>query len=142
MKIFDKIKSLFSLRNPQHYNDNPDYAYPGNDIWLKIKPTDKDGQGLVAQTAKEELRVCLRKKENVLLNSTNITKNMRTSWIDLALLYNAKINIVYIDCSLEQALKQNKEREAALPETIIERLSRKLEIPQLSECHKLTIINK
>ena len=67
---------------------------------------------------------------------------MRTSWIDLALLYNAKINIVYIDCSLEQALKQNKEREAALPETIIERLSRKLEIPQLSECHKLTIINK
>ena len=65
---------------------------------------------------------------------------MRSAWIDLALQYNCKINIVYIDCHIEKALTQNKEREIPIPKEIIEKLYRKLEIPTLTECHSLKII--
>lgn len=110
----------------------------------KIKATDKDAQGFVANLAKEELRDCMRKKVDVVWNATNITEQQRSSIIDIALQYKAKIRIVYIDCSEEQAIKRNRERseEKQIPSQAISKLFKKLEIPKLTECHKLDIISE
>lgn len=107
---------------------------------LKIKPTDSGGQGYVANFAKDQMRECLRKKENVLWNATNITEQQRSALIDIALLYDAKIEIVFINTDLKTILSQNKSREEVVPENVIMKLYKKIEIPTLIECHKLTIV--
>lgn len=108
----------------------------------KISPKDKNAQGFVAQEAKEMLRENLRKKQDVIWNATNLTVLQRASIIDLALQYKSKIRIVYIDCSLNKALKQNKQREEykQIPEKAIEKMFKKMEIPDLTECHELVIV--
>ena len=108
---------------------------------FKIKPTDKDAQGYVANIAKEELRESLRKKEDILWNATNITEQQRNSIINLALQYDAKIRIVYIDCPIEKVIQQNKQREAQIPTESIKKLFNKLEMPNTKECHFLEIVD-
>jgi predicted kinase len=108
----------------------------------KIKWSDEKAQGFVFQEAKEELKVNLRKKQDVLWNGTNMTELQRSTIADMALDYRAKVKIIYIDCSVEQALIQNRKREESkmVKDEVIKRYSRKMEIPSLAECHKLEII--
>jgi len=109
----------------------------------KIKWDDEKAQGFVHQEAKEELKINLRKKQDVLWNGTNMTELQRKIIADIAIDYRAKVRIVYVDCSVEQALKQNRSREELkrVKDDVIKRYSRKMEIPSLIECHKLDIVN-
>jgi predicted kinase len=109
---------------------------------LKIKPSDKKAQGLIHQTAKEELRVAMRAKKDVLWNATSLTKLQRAAIIDVALNYGAKIEIVYIDANSELVALRNKERESEkqIPTNVLNSMYRKLEVPDLTECHTLKII--
>ena len=71
-----------------------------------------------------------------------MTELQRSTIADMALDYRAKVKIIYIDCSVEQALIQNRKREESkmVKDEVIKRYSRKMEIPSLAECHKLEII--
>ncbi len=111
---------------------------------LGIKWNDKNGQGTVAQKAKETLREHMRKKQDVLWNGTNMTAQQRASIIDIARLYDAKIKIVYVDCSVEEAIRRNSKRDEKeqVKKSVIERYSRKMELPDLTECHQLIIVNE
>ena len=108
----------------------------------KIKWSDKDAQGFIAQEAKEMLRANMRAKKDVLWNATNMTAQQRASIIDIARVYKAKIKIVYIDCSVQQAIKNNKGRPEyeRVKDSVIQRYSRKMEIPDLSETHILEVV--
>lgn len=108
----------------------------------KIKWDDRDAQGFVYQEAKEELKINLRKKHRILWNGTNMTDLQRKTISDLATDYNAKVRIVYIDCSVEQAIIQNRKREEGkqVKQEVIERYSRKMDIPSIIECHELLVI--
>jgi putative nucleotidyltransferase with HDIG domain len=108
----------------------------------KIKWDDKDAQGFVYQEAKEELRINLRKKQDVLWNGTNMTDLQRKTISDLATDYDAKVKIVYIDCSVEKAIEQNRQREEnkQVKIDVIKKYSRKMDIPSILECHKLEVI--
>lgn len=108
----------------------------------KIRWDDKDAQGEVAQEAKKTLKETLHAGNNVLWNGTNMTAQQRASIIDIALDYDAKIKIVYIDCSVKDAIKRNKQRTEfeQVKSSIIEKYSRKMELPDISECHVLELI--
>lgn len=106
----------------------------------KISPIDKSGNGRVVQMAKEEARTYLRKGQNFVWNATNITKQMRTQLIDLFVSYGAKVKIVYIEKPYAIWHKQNREREYALPESVLEKMLLKLEIPQRTEAHEVKYI--
>lgn len=108
----------------------------------KIKWDDKDAQGFVFQEAKEALKASLRKQEPVLWNGTNMTLLQRTTIIDTALPYKPKVKIVYVDCSVQEAIRRNAKREEnkQVKREVIERYSRKFEIPDITECHTLEII--
>ena len=106
----------------------------------RINPTDKSGNGRVVQMAKEEARSHLRKGQDFIWNATNITKQMRTQLIDLFVSYGAKVKIVYIEKPYDIWRKQNRDREYPLPESVLDKMLRKLEIPQVTEAHEVEYI--
>ena len=89
---------------------------------------------------KEMMKEFLRRGESVLWNATNVTEQQRSSLIDIALQYDSKIEIVFMNTDLNDVINQNRNRESKVPEDVIINLSRKMEIPRLHECHKLKVI--
>ena len=65
---------------------------------------------------------------------------MRQRWIDLFADYAARVEIVYVEPPLGAILAQNKRRPNPVPEKVILRLLEKLEVPNATECHSLTIV--
>ena len=103
----------------------------------KLSPTDKSANGWVVQTAKEEARTYLRKGQDFVWNATNITRQMRAQLIDLFVDYGAKVKIVYLEQPYHIWRQQNKSREYALPESVLDKMLDKLEVPQLAEAHEV-----
>lgn len=106
----------------------------------KIAPTDKKNNGRVVQLAKEQARVFLRSKTSFVFNATNITVDMRSRWIGLFLDYNARVKIVYIEVPYKRLLKQNANRNYKVPDNVLAKLIRKLEIPTVREAHEVEYI--
>lgn len=103
----------------------------------KLSPTDKQANGWVIQTAREEARKLLRRGEDFVWNATNITRQMRTQLIDLFADYGARIRIVYVEKPHEVWRTQNRNREYQLPENVLDRMLDKLEIPQVWEADEV-----
>lgn len=106
----------------------------------KILPTDKKGNGRVIQFAKEKARTFLRAKTSFVFNATNLTRDIRSRWISLFTDYNARVKIVYIEVPYKTLLKQNKERQYAVPENVVHKLIGKLEMPDVREAHDVEYI--
>jgi predicted kinase len=105
-----------------------------------ISPTDKSGNGRVVQMAKEVAREFLRKKQSFAWNATNTSRQMREQLIDLFTTYGAKIKIIYLEVPFKKLMSQNRNREYAVPESVLLRLMEKLEIPTDSEGHEVVRI--
>ncbi|RAW03521.1 AAA family ATPase [Pseudochryseolinea flava] len=95
----------------------------------KIKPDDAAGNGWVIQQAKEHARILLRRSEPFIFNATNITKQMRSIWIDLFTTYKARVKLLYMEVPYQQWLQQNRDRDHPVPEKVIQRMLQKLEVP-------------
>jgi putative nucleotidyltransferase with HDIG domain len=100
---------------------------------LKVAPADD--QGAVAALAKSRARDLLRHQRSFVWNATNITRALRAALIDLFAAYHARIRIIYVDAPWEVILRRNQERESSVPEPVIARMLRTLEIPALTEAH-------
>lgn len=107
---------------------------------LKIKPTDKSGNGTVIQLAKERAKEFMRKKQNFIWNATNITSQLRGQLIDLFISYGGKVTIVYLEVPYKTLIKQNNNREAAVPNVVIDKMIGKLEPPLMEEAHKIITV--
>lgn len=106
----------------------------------KISPTDKKGNGQVIQLGKEKAKEFLRSKTSFVFNATNITKDMRSRWISLFTDYNARVKIVYLEVPYKKLLKQNSNREYAVPRDVIHKMIGKLELPDYREAHDVEYI--
>lgn len=149
-----------------HYTPHEDYrctvtmmsALPGagKDTWLaknrrglpvvsldavreELDVSSTDNQGQVIQAAREQCREHLRAHRDFAFNATNITQQLRKRWIDLFADYHARIEIIYIEPPLATILRQNKERSASVPESVIRRLLEKTEVPTMAEAHAVTL---
>ncbi len=91
----------------------------------------------LAQQAKEEAKQYLRAEQSFVWNATNITRQMRSQLIDLFTTYKAKVTIVYIERPYNIWLKQNSNREHAVPAAALQRMLQKLEIPLPQEAHEV-----
>jgi putative nucleotidyltransferase with HDIG domain len=119
----------------RHYRDWPIVSLDDIRVQKGITPTDKSGNGRVIQEAKELARTYLRKRQPFVWNATNITRQMRMQLAELFLTYKMKVKIIYIEVPYAQLLQQNRNREAIVPEMVIERMIDKLEIPAPWEAH-------
>lgn len=102
---------------------------------LGVAPTDN--QGSVVQLARERCREYLRVGKSFAFNATNLLRSTRKRWIDLFADYRANIEMVYIEPRWKTILKQNKNRERPVPESVISNLANKCEPPTLTETHEL-----
>lgn len=102
-----------------------------------VKPTDQSGNGRVIQEAKLRARELLRQQKSFVWNATNTTAQMRNQLISLFTGYGAAVNIIYIESCYAVLKQQNKLREEIVPEQVMERLIRKLEVPALWEAHEV-----
>ncbi|WP_247651806.1 ATP-binding protein [Chitinophaga eiseniae] len=124
----------------QHFPQLPVISLDDIRQEMKIKPTDKSGNGTVIQAAKEKARVYLRNKQPFVWNATNITRQMREQLMGLFSIYQAEVTIVYVEVPAARLLQQNKQREAVVPLAAMERLISKLEVPSITEAHNVRII--
>lgn len=122
----------------KHYPDLPVVSLDDIRVARAISPTDKSGNGMVIQEAKEQARVFLRKQKSFIWNATDITRQMRLQLVELFITYKAAVKIIYVEVPYRELLKQNRNREAAIPDIVLERLIDKLEVPALWEVHEVS----
>lgn len=93
-----------------------------------VKPTDN--QGHIIQEAKKRFKTALAAREDIILNATNLTHNIRRNWLGIAKDYNARTSIIYIEPKFSLIKEQNENRDAAVPEAVWLKMLSKIEIPQ------------
>ena len=120
----------------QHRGDLPVVALDVIRDELGIDPTDN--QGAVVQAAKERCREYLRSETSFAFNATNTMRETRRRWIDLFADYGARVELVYVEPPFTVLLKQNRNREASVPESVIRKLAAKCEPPTWLEAHSVT----
>lgn len=106
----------------------------------KIDPTDKEKNGQVIQLGKEKAKEFMRSKTSFVFNATNITSDMRSKWISLFTEYGGRVKIIYIEVPYKQLVFQNHNRDYKVPESVIEKMITKLEIPTPEEAHEIEYI--
>lgn len=121
----------------RNYKQTPVVSLDDLRVSMKIAPNDKEGNGQVVQAAKEQARVMLRAKKSFVWNATNTTRQMRTQLVELFTSYKALVKMVYVEAPYKLLHKQNHNREAIVPTTVIEKLIRKLEVPAPWEAHEV-----
>jgi putative nucleotidyltransferase with HDIG domain len=102
---------------------------------MKILPTDE--QGTIVQAAKELAKGYLQSEMPFVWNATNIVTPTRAGLVRLFARYHARVRIVYLELPIERVLKQNRERNKPVPTTVIHRLRDRLEVPNITEAHRL-----
>jgi len=124
----------------KHFNDLPMISLDVIRRQLKISPTDSKGNGKVGQLALEQAKNLFRKKQSFVWNATNLTRLLRKKIIDLAVIYNAKARLVYLEVPYSVLQKQNGNREYSVPKKVIEKMMRRLEMPSLIEAEKVEFV--
>ncbi|MBL0742037.1 AAA family ATPase [Chryseolinea lacunae] len=124
----------------KHYSDLPMLSLDNIRREHKLKPDDASATGWAVQQAKEQAKIYLRKGQPFVWNATNITRQMRTQWVDLFVQYKAHVTIVYLEVPYKEWLKQNSDREHVVPAHVLQRLMNKLEVPRLDEAHEVEYV--
>jgi predicted kinase len=106
----------------------------------KIQPTDRKKNGQVVQLAKERAKEFMRKKASFVFNATNITRDMRSKWINLFVEYGGRVKIKYLEVPYQQLMHQNRNREHIVPAPVIDKMIARLEIPTVREAHEVEYI--
>lgn len=97
----------------------------------KISPTDN--QGFVANLAKEQAKEYLRRHQPFVWNATNLTQTMRRQLISLFEDYKARVHIIYLETDWQTLLQRNGSRDDVVPQSVIESMLGKLELPEIYE---------
>jgi predicted kinase len=102
---------------------------------MKIAPTDK--QSPVVARAREMAREYLRRKQSFIWNATNFSRQMRELSLNLCAAYNARVRIVYVEAPADRLFEQNKARWHSVPQSVMEQMLGKWQIPDLTEAHQV-----
>jgi predicted kinase len=102
---------------------------------LGVSPSEP--QGPVLQRARELARCHLREKRSFVWNATNLSRQVRGECVRLFADYNARIRIVYVEVPPDRLFSQNRQRRGRVPESVIERLLDRWEVPDRTEAHEV-----
>lgn len=100
---------------------------------MKVSP--EDNQSAVAEKAREIAKQYMRTGESFLWNATNISRQLRSSLVNLFSGYGGRIRIVYLEVPWEELLERNNSRDAKVPEKVLQRMCDRLDIPDITEAH-------
>ena len=100
---------------------------------LRLQPGDTNG--IVIQTAKEQAKEYLRKQENFVWNATNLTYLQRKQIIDLCETYHTRVQIHYLETTANEQIKRNHKRPNVVPQSTIDEMIGKLQLPEYFEAY-------
>ena len=89
------------------------------------------------QAARERAREHLRVGQDFVWNATNISRQLREKSLKLLRDYNAEVEIIYLEPTVERLFAQNQNRVSAIPAKALLGLMQKLEPPQNWEAHNV-----
>ncbi len=118
-----------------HFADWPVVSLDALREELNVGPAEKQGE--VVNEARERAREHLRRGERFVWNGTNVSRQLRRQTLELLLSYRARVRIVYVEAGPDVLFPQNRRRPAPVPETAIERLIDRWEVPDLCEAHRV-----
>lgn len=108
---------------------------------LTGKREDQSKNGQVLQFAKEQIKDCLRKHQNVIWDATSLIKSQRDQIIQLGLNYHAKVTLALFHKSMISIHQNNSDRAFSVPDTVLEKQFRTLEFPYIDEAHQVIYID-
>lgn len=91
----------------------------------------------VVRIAKARAKQYLRDKQSFVWNATSITTDIRSQLINLFVRYHAYVKIVFLETEWEENRRRNSERLDKVPESVIERMLKKLILPERFEAHEV-----
>jgi putative nucleotidyltransferase with HDIG domain len=103
---------------------------------LDVDPADSQGE--VVAHARELAREHLRAGRTFVWNATNLSRQLRTSVVNLFLDYGARVRIAYVEVSETLLRARNRARVAAVPDVVIDRLLERWEVPEPGEAHDVS----
>ncbi len=103
---------------------------------MRISPIED--QTVVINTAKEQAKEYLRKKETFIWNATNVTPMIRGKQIRLFENYKASVQVVFLETEWEEQMRRNEARKDVVPKVVIEKMLRTLVLPERFEAHKVS----
>jgi len=119
-------------------NNRPDHPVVSLDIIRgELGVSATDNQGRVIQAAHERAKEYLRAGTDFVWNATNVTRQNRSKVLRLLRDYGAMIEIVYVEVGPALLRQQNRDRPDAVPDAVIDHLTRKLEPPEAWEGHRV-----
>jgi predicted kinase len=104
---------------------------------LDVDP--EEAQGPVIAAAREEAREHLRAGRGFAWNATNLGRPLRAQLVELFTGYGARVRIVYREVSAERQRRQNRDRDARVPERVIERMLDRWTLPDPTEAHRIDL---
>lgn len=107
-------------------------------IGMGVSP--EEPQGAVINAARDQARDYLRRQQPFIWNATNVSRQLRAGLIGMCSDYGARVRLVYIEAPWPTLLRQNMQREARVPERVLQRLAEKLEVPEPFEAHRVEYI--
>jgi predicted kinase len=102
---------------------------------LGISPTEP--QGPVLAHARELARTHLRNKQSFVWNATNLSRQVRAECVKLYTEFGASVRIVYLEVPPDRLFAQNRQRRNRVPQSVIERLLDRWEVPDPTEAHRI-----
>jgi predicted kinase len=102
---------------------------------LGVDPADT--QGAVVNRARELARGYLRDGRSFVWNATNVSRSLRDEVIGLFARYGARVHVVYLEVPADVLMTRNRQRPAAVPEAVLERLLDRWEVPDRTEAHRV-----
>ena len=104
---------------------------------MGIPPTKSSGK--VIQAAQELAREYLRQEQPFIWNATNLLQETRQKLVRLFAGYGAKVHILYLEVPYQELLRRNRIRARHIPETVLDDMIRKLEVPAPWEAYQVTL---
>lgn len=102
---------------------------------MKVSPTED--QAPVVDRAKATAKEYMRSGKSFVWNATNISRQLRSSLINLFSAYHGRIRIVYLEVDWQELLQRNRSRSTMVPEAVIERMRNRIDIPDITEAYQV-----
>lgn len=119
--------------NKAFYKEWPVISLDAIRAELKLKAGDTNG--IVIQTAKERAKNYLREHQDFVWNATNLTQSQRHQLIDLFETYKAQVHIEYLETTANEQIRRNHARQEVVPQSVIDEMIGKLQLPEYFEAH-------
>lgn len=108
-----------------------------DDVRAEFGISPAEGSARAADIAVRRARELLRRKEPFIWNATNSIRETRRRLISLFTSYGASVCIVYLEVPYEEIIRRNGIRKRHIPETVLEGMIRRLEVPEAWEAYEL-----